>query len=159
MSEITLTFSISRIIESVCALSAMRSYVRHHRELLPVVTTDNADALRLIAGNAWCALLTRLAPRVAGCTMPPDPDDSALQEVDLLTLRLRTSDSFNTALQPALVKAAELFIVRAALVELFDGPDPAESERQQSLAEEAADRFVEMLDNFPPGLRITPCGF
>lgn len=146
-------------MESVCALSAMRSYVRHHRELLPVVTTDNADALRLIAGNAWCALLTRLAPRVASCTMPPDSDGSARQELDLLTLRLRTSDSFNTALQPALVKAAELFLVRTALAELFDGPDPSESERQQSLAEEAADRFLEMLDNFPSGLRITPCSF
>lgn len=157
MSEITLTFSIKRITESVCALSAMRSYVRHHRELLPVVTSDQSDVLRLMAGNAWCALLTRLAPRVAECTMPPDSDGSPLHELDLLTLRLRVSDSFNTALQPALVKAAELFLVHAALAEVLDGPDPTESGRHQQLAEEAAARFLEMLDNFPTGLRITPC--
>ena len=156
MPTLTLSISIERILENIHALSAMRTYVNQHRERLVPLTADRNKTLRLIAGNSYCYLLSRLAANVVSCTMPVESLEHTPDEPDIMEVTLEMPEGFNMALAPALRKAAELFITFSSLKEVYQSVDPVLADDYHKRAGAALNDFTDLTALKPVVPNISP---
>lgn len=148
MNTKTIEFSLdrSKVLDTVYALSAMRTY---HRDSPRPLGRDEAPALLRLMTASVANVMTELLPHVA---------DAELGASDVVSLTLRVPDGVTIDATTQILMGVKLEeAVALGVLELaFDTLCPAASAEAARSAMSAAREIASLLDRMPDGLHIAP---
>lgn len=148
MSAKTITFSLDKlkVLDTVYALSAMRTY---HRNAPKPLGRDEAAALERLMEASAANVMTVLLPFVA---------DARLHAPDTIEMTLRVPDGLNVSPAQQILMGVKLEeAVALGVLELsFETICPAEAAAASRSSMCAAAEVASVLDSPPDGLRLSP---
>lgn len=148
MSAKTITFSLdkAKVLDTVYALSAMRTY---HRDAPRPLGRDEAPALKRLMEASAANVMTALLPFVA---------DAELHGFDAISMTLSVPEGVDvSAAQQILMSVKMEEAVALGVLELaFETVCPAGSAAAARSSMAAAAEIAAVLDRPPEGLRLSP---
>lgn len=149
MDDKTITFALdkSRVLETVFALSAMRTY---HRDAPRPLGRDETPALMKLMEGAAANVMTQLLQHVA---------DADIRGDDIISLTLRVPHGVEVTVSQQIVMGVKLEeAVALGVLELaFDAVCPAASAQASQRSIAAVREIAAVLEACPDGLRLAPC--
>lgn len=144
--EINCVLKVSEILKVVYALSALRTYMSHTERDLPLLTRDNAHALRLLAGDAFSRIIVRLLPEATGCDMPEETV-SSWRDDDTMSVTLVAHAYLGQNVVSAIRRVLEDAVAYETLHDIFIGFDSGLANSYSNRASESIANIFQLLNS------------